>query len=227
MSGERVLRHHWIDRLYHWTMATASLTCLFTAFLPILGWKFEWVTAHWIAGIVLAIAIIFHIVRAVIWQDFWAMVFGPRDLWSSWRLMALALGLGGPPPQRDAKYSPLQKLFHMLVAAVVLAIVATGILMLSKIDTPFWWRNPYWLADTQWGMIYAAHGLCAMAMITLIMAHVYFAVRPDKLWMTRSMLLGWISREEYRRHHDPRRWPVPAIEELPRTDSTNAYSAGE
>ena len=103
------------------------------------------------------------------------MVIGPRDLRSSWRFVARALGSGGPPPQQDAKYSPLQKLFHMLVAAVVLAIVATGLLMLSKIDTPFWRRNPYWLADAQWGMIYAIHGLCAMAMITLIMAHVYFA----------------------------------------------------
>ena len=78
MSGERVLRHHLADRLYHWTMAAALLTCLFTAFLPILGWKFQWVTMHWIAGIVLTAAILFHIVRAVIWQDFWSMVFGPE-----------------------------------------------------------------------------------------------------------------------------------------------------
>ena len=88
MSGERVLRHHLVDRLYHWTMAAALLTCLFTAFLPILGWKFEWVTAHWIAGVVLTAAILFHIVRAVLWQDFWSMVLGPRDLrvrGASWR----------------------------------------------------------------------------------------------------------------------------------------------
>ena len=209
MSSERVLRHYLADRLYHWTMAAAALTCLFTAFLPILGWKFEWVTAHWIAGIVLTAVILFHIVRAVVWQDFWSMVPGPRDLRSSWRHVARALGLGGPPPQLDAKYSPLQKVYHWLVAVMVLAIVATGLLMLSKIDTPFWRRNPYWLADSQWGMVYAIHGLCAMAMITLIMAHIYFAVRPEKLWMTRSMFHGWISRDDFLRHHDPQRWPLP------------------
>jgi formate dehydrogenase subunit gamma len=227
VSGERVLRHHLVDRLYHWMMAVALLTCLFTAFLPILGWKFAWVTAHWIAGIVLTAVILLHIVRAVLWQDFWSMVIGPRDLRSSWRILVRALGRGGPPPQRDAKYSPLQKLFHMLVAAVVLAIVATGLLMLSKIDTPLWRRNPYWLADAQWGMIYAIHGLCAMAMITLIMAHVYFAVRPEKLWMTRSMFHGWISHEDYLRHHDPQRWPVPDAEPTSRQDGGTAYSAGE
>ena len=121
MSGGRVVRHHLADRLYHWTMAVSALTCLFTAFLPILGWKFEWVTTHWIAGVVLTAAILFHIVRAVLWQDFWSMVFGLRDLRSSWRFVWRAVGLSGLPPQRDAKYSPLQKLFHMLVAAVVLA----------------------------------------------------------------------------------------------------------
>jgi len=227
VSGERVLRHHLADRLYHWTMAAALLVCLFTAFLPILGWKFEWVTIHWIAGIILALVIVYHIVRAVLWQDFWSMVFGPRDLRSSWRFLMRSLGRGGPPPQRDAKYSPLQKLFHMLVAAVVLAIVATGLLMLSKIDTPLWRRNPYWLADTQWGMIYAIHGLGAMAMITLIMTHIYFALRPEKLWMTRSMFHGWISREQYVRHHDPQRWPVPDAESTSQRTSGTAYSAGE
>ena len=226
MPADQVLRHHAADRLYHWTMAAALLTCLFTAFLPILGWKFEWVTAHWIAGIVLTVAVLFHIVRAVVWQDFWAMVPGPRDLRSSWRFAMRALGRAGPPPQRDAKYSPLQKLFHLAVAAAVLAIVASGLLMLAKIDTPFWRRNPYWLADAQWGMVYAVHGLCAMAMITLIMAHVYFALRPEKLWMTRSMFSGRISREDYVRHHDPQRWPVPEAGSVSRDDGA-AYSAGE
>ena len=221
------MRHPLADRLYHWTMAVSALTCLFTAFLPILGWKFEWVTTHWIAGVVLTAAILFHIVRAVLWQDFWSMVFGPRDLRSSWRFVWRAVGLSGLPPQRDAKYSPLQKLFHMLVAAVVLAIVVSGLLMLSKIDTPLWRRNPYWLADTQWGVVYATHGLCAMAMITLVMAHVYFALRPEKRWMTRSMFHGWISREDYLRHHDPQRWPVPDVEPTSGPGRGTTYSVGE
>ena len=225
MTGEWILRHHVTDRMYHWTMAVAFLTCLFTAFLPILGWKFEWVTTHWIAGVVLTAAILFHIVRAIVWQDFWSIVFGWRDLRSSWRFIRRALGLGGPPPLLDAKYSPLQKLFHKLVAIIVLAIVVTGLLMLSKIDTPFWRRNPYWLADTQWGMVYAIHGLCAMAMITLIMAHVYFALRPEKLWMTRSMFHGRISRDDYLAHHDPQRWSVPDVASTSREG--RAYSAGE
>jgi len=40
-----------------------------------------------------------------------------------------------------------------------------------------------------------------------LMAHVYFALRPEKLWMSRSMIHGWISNTDYRIHHDPARWP--------------------
>ena len=146
------LRHHLADRLYHWTMAAALLTCLFTAFLPILGWKFEWVTAHWIAGIVLTAAILFHIVRAVLWQDFWSMVIGPRDLRSRGGLWHVRWGVAGRLRSAMPNIRRCRSCFHMLVAAVVLAIVATGLLMLSKIDTPFWRRNPYWLADCAVGI---------------------------------------------------------------------------
>src|SRR5215831_5053634 len=84
-EAERVVRHRLPDRLYHWTMAAAVLTLLGTGFLPILGWKFEWVTAHWIAGVVLAALVTLHFVRACFWLDFWSMVVGFDDVRSGWR----------------------------------------------------------------------------------------------------------------------------------------------
>jgi len=128
---------------------------------------------------------------------------------SGWRAVGQAFGRKGPPPLKPGKYSLLQKLYHFAVAAVVLALVVTGLLMLLKIDTPLWRRNPYWFSDHTWGVIYAIHDLCAMSVITLLMAHVYFALRPEKLWMSRSMIRGWVSDTDYRTHHDPARWPVP------------------
>ncbi len=83
--------------------------------------------------------------------------------------------------------------------------------MMAKVDTPWWDRNPYVLADSTWGIIYVTHGAGSVALITLIMAHLYFAVRPEKRWLTLSMIFGWISRENYLRHHDPKRWPVIAM----------------
>jgi formate dehydrogenase subunit gamma len=202
-AGAPVERHKLGDRLYHWTMAAAVLTLMFTAFAPILGWKFEWLTVHWISGVVLAVLVVIHIVRAIVWQDFWAMMIAPADLdevggWFS----------RGGAAHKTGKYEVLQKLYHWGIAALVLAIICTGALMLLKIDTPFWRRDPYWFADSTWGMIYAVHGLCAMAAIMLVIIHIYFGLRPDKLWLFRSMISGRITRQDYLTHHDPQRWEI-------------------
>ena len=80
--------------------------------------------------------------------------------------------------------------------------------MLAKVDTPWWERDPYFFADATWGIIYVLHGLAALLLITMIITHVYFALRPEKLLYMRSMLRGWITRQELEQHHDPDRWPV-------------------
>jgi formate dehydrogenase subunit gamma len=53
-----------------------------------------------------------------------------------------------------------------------------------------------------------AHGLAGVGLVGLVIAHVYFAVRPDKWWITKSMILGWITRRQYLEHHEPGRWVV-------------------
>ncbi len=80
--------------------------------------------------------------------------------------------------------------------------------MLFRIDTVFWQQNPYILSDSMWGIIYVVHGLSGVALITLVITHIYFAIRPDKLWLTKSMIYGWISREKYLEHHDPAKWAI-------------------
>ena len=78
--------------------------------------------------------------------------------------------------------------------------------MMVKVDTPWWERNPYWLSDELWGVIYVVHGLSALLLITMVMSHVYFALRPEKAMFLRSMFVGWVSRDEYERMHDSERW---------------------
>jgi cytochrome b subunit of formate dehydrogenase len=50
------------------------------------------------------------------------------------------------------------------------------------------------------------HGLAGVGLIALVMVHVYFAVRPEKLAITKSMIFGTMSREFYLQEHDPERW---------------------
>ena len=204
----RVKRHFLTDRIYHWLTAASVLILMATAFLPIIGWKFEWVSLHWMTGVVLAVLVLVHIVRAVVWQDWRAMVIDGIDIRNGLRSVARTLGNGGPAPGKPGKYKILQKLYHLAVAVLVLSIIASGLLMLLKIDTPFWRRDPYWFAPETWGVIYSIHGFASMAMITLVMIHVYFALRPEEWWLTRSMFRGWISRAEYLDHCDSERWVV-------------------
>src|SRR5215471_18354586 len=97
-------------------MAAAVLTLLGTGFLPILGWKFEWVMAHWIAGLVLAVLVAWHILRASIWLDFWSMVVSYDDVRSGWCTVGQAFGRTGLAPLKPGKYSLLQKLYHLAIA---------------------------------------------------------------------------------------------------------------
>lgn len=202
----RLIRHRLADRLFHWVMAVSVVVLLATAFLPILGYRFDWVPIHWIAGLVLTAVTVFHIVRASIWQSLGAIVPGPRDAVDSWRIFRRALGSRAIAPVRQGKYSVAQKLYHLAITVLVLVLIVTGLLMLAKIDTTLWQRNPYFLASSTWGVVYVLHGYASMALITLLVIHVYFAVRPEKLFFTRSMIVGWITRREYRETFDAARW---------------------
>lgn len=202
---KRITRHAPVDRLYHWLMAVSVILLLATGFLPLLGLQFDWVAVHWIAGVCLFVLVSVHIVRALFWQNWREMWISRRDLTDA-RAHAEWLG-GGTPPPRAGKYLLSQKLYHLAVSIVLLATIVTGLMMLSRIDSPLWARNPYWLSDQVWGVVYVVHGLAALASITLLMLHVYFAFRPEKLQFLRSMVAGWITAEEHRRYHDPERWP--------------------
>ncbi|MBI3060016.1 MAG: cytochrome b/b6 domain-containing protein [Deltaproteobacteria bacterium] len=205
---ERILRHSGASRLFHWVMAVSVLALLFTAFLPIWGIKFPWVTAHWIAGVVLTAAIIFHIIHASLWKGLSLMWISSQDLSDGGLAIGQDLGADAPPPGKPGKNPLENKLFHHVVAIATLATIITGLIMMAKVDTPWWSRNPYILSDDTWGIIYVVHGAGSVALITLIMAHLYFAARPEKRWITLSMLYGWISRERYLEHYSQGRWPV-------------------
>src|SRR5438477_6581309 len=139
-----VNRHHVVDRIYHWLMAASVLTLMGSAFLPIVGFKFEWLSLHWMTGIALTVLVLIHIVRSLIWQDWRAMMLEGADIRDGLRKIRAALGGGGPAPGKPGKYKIAQKLYHLAAAVLVLSIIASGLLMLLKIDTPFWKRNPYW-----------------------------------------------------------------------------------
>jgi cytochrome b subunit of formate dehydrogenase len=208
MSQERIIRHKWPSRLLHWLMALSVLALLATGLLPVLGVKFEWLLIHWTAGLVLTAFVLGHIIRALFFQNLLAMGLGWRDV----RALAGGLGIGRASAPKPGKYTLPQKLMHYAVAVMGLIAIATGLLMLRKIDTPFWKRDPYFLSEQTWGMVYVLHDLAALSFVTLIMLHVYFTLRPERWFYLRSMLSGWVTREELEQYHDPKRWKAGTSE---------------
>ena len=206
-ATDRILRHALADRVFHWLTAASVLTLLGTAFLPILGFKFDWVMVHWVSGLVLIAAVLFHVVRALIWQNWRTVMIYGADVRELSAVVRATLRRGGALA-KPGKYSFAQKLIHFAFTLAVLAAAATGALMLAHVETPWWRPNPYLLRDATWGVVYVVHDLAALALITMLMTHVYFALRPEKLLFTRAMIRGWITRREYEEHHDPKRWQV-------------------
>lgn len=202
----KVHRHTLASRLFHWVMSVAMFALLITAFLPRVGFPFDWVTYHWIAGLVLTASIVFHIIHASFWLDFWAIWPDSIDIEDAKRRWSRATGKSAPPPRKFAKYPMENKVYHFAILLSGLSVTLTGLFMMKRVRTPLFTRNPYIFGDMTWGLMYVLHGLAGVGLIGLIMAHVYFALRPEKFAITKSMVFGSVDREHYLEHHDPERW---------------------
>lgn len=209
-ANARLERHELTDRILHWLIALAMITLLCTSLLPILGVKFEWILIHWITGILLTFVIIVHIMKVLILSRLHLMKISKQEIIDQFETIRADLSKTESHSFKAGKYSLPQKGYHYVMAMLVLTAITTGLLMLVKIDSPFWDRDPYLLSQQTWGFIYVIHGLSTLGSISLIMIHVYFALRPEKLFYTRSMILGWITRDEHMDYHDPAQW-LPAI----------------
>ena len=205
---ERVPRHSLAARLFHWVMAASMLTLLFTAFLPRVGVRFNWVLYHWIAGIVLTVSILFHVIHSSFFLDFWSIWPDRIDLRDSISRSLRFFGKPAPAPRRFAKYPLENKFYHLVIVIAGLAVIGTGLFMMKRIQTPLFTRNPYLFSDMTWGLMYVLHGLAGVGLIALVIVHVYMGVRPEKLPITKSMIFGWMSRDYYLEEHDPERWVV-------------------
>lgn len=203
---ERVTRHVLAARIFHWTMAASMIALLVTAFGPVLGWQFPWLTIHWVSGFVLLGTIIFHTFHALARGRFLEMM---RIGLAEGMAMVRHASSHSEPPPKSGKYPFDHRLFHHAMVVVGLGVILTGVTMTFRIDTWFWEANPYILfPDAVWSVVYVLHGLCGVALILLTVAHVYFGLRPDKFWLTWGMIRGWIGRDRYLEHYDPAKWAV-------------------
>ena len=100
---------------FHWVMAVSMLVLLFTAFLPIVGVRFAWVQWHWMAGLLLTASILFHIVHATFFLDFWSIWVGPKDIPEFKAEMMREMGHEDAAGPRPGKYPLGNRLYHLAV----------------------------------------------------------------------------------------------------------------
>jgi formate dehydrogenase subunit gamma len=112
------------------------------------------------------------------------------------------------PGPKSGKYPLGNRLYHLAIVVTGLAVTITGLFMLKSVRTPLFVRDPYFIRENLRGLTYVTHGLGGVGLVGLVIAHVYFAVRPEKWWITKSMILGWITRRQYLEHHEPSRWRI-------------------
>ena len=86
-----------------------------------------------------------------------------------------------------------------------LLVIISGLMMFLQIDTP-WWDRSNAMSEATLGLVFFIHGISTLGLIGLICLHIYFALRPEKLFYLRSMISGWVSKEELAANHDPQRW---------------------
>ena len=213
-------------------MAASMLVLLVTAFVPWLGLEFAWVTIHWIAGAVLILTIIYHVIHSIVWQDFLSMMsMGAKDFREAMSHFRHLLSSKSPEPEKPGKYPFDHRMYHWGIVVTSLAAIVTGVLMTLRIKTPFWEPNAYYpLVDqavagmnemgepgVATGWVFVIHGIAGVAFIIMVAAHIYFAIRPDKRYYLWGMIRGWIDREQYLAHFDPDKWSVVdgSIQESP------------
>lgn len=203
----RILRHSLAARFFHWSTSAAMFVLLVTAFFPIVGLTFDWVPWHYWSGMIFTALIAWHVVHTAVWLDFWSIWAGPKDVPEFRALLLRETGRAADAP-RPAKYPLGNQLYHWILTLVGLLVIVTGLLMMFRIDTPFFAHNQYLIGERAWGWVYVLHGLVGVSLVGLVAAHVYFALRPDHWWLTKAMIFGWITRRQYLEHHEPSRWRV-------------------
>ena len=148
-----------------------------------------------------------------------------------WRALRKRRGItrvqprGGDGDLLITRHAPVDRVFHWVTALAVLLLTGsaflpilglkfswvplhwiTGVIMLAKVDTPLWKRDPYLLEQSTWGIVYVLHGASALLILTLSLLHVYFSLLPEKRAYLRAMINGRMTREEAAEFHDPQRW---------------------
>ncbi len=161
-----------------------------------------WYAWHRWFAVIFLVAVGFHIVYdSFVLDEFAFMWFGKKEMERQKLIARNFLGLSKSYP-KYGKYHPTQITYHWAVAANLLALVLTGLILWRPARALF----PLRLLGLGWDFVYACrtlHDFFTATLMAMVIAHVYFGILIKKNWViSRSMLTGTLPYDEYARYHE-------------------------
>ena len=209
LSGRKILRWGWFDRLTHWTVAVSFVALAITGLsmligktvlTPLLGkegfatWAYTAIAVHNIVGPVFTVGISLMIVLWI-WHNFPAK----HDL--TW----LKMGGGMFSKGAHAEHPPAgrmnagEKLWFWLVASVGVLVCLTGLVLVAPV---FGWTLPF--IDTYRPEMRAAsiiHAALSIGWTAVALGHIYIGTAGTE-GAFEGMSTGYCSEEWAQQHHN-------------------------
>lgn len=227
---EEVDRFSFAQRASHWVMAISIFAMMLSGFLimnndvtvkAVAG--ISWLSIHIVSAIVLIAYVIFHLAHVAYkgtWGKMWIGTKEATDLVTRFKNL---IGLTTEYP-RQFEYPSAQKLLHWGVTGATLGVVFTGFVLWRRVGmlSLFWEpTREFTFLGVEFGLgtveslgliswSFVLHDFFAVGMLALVMGHVYFALRPNEWEITKSMITGKVTVEEYAEKYSPESWQVGA-----------------
>ncbi|WP_049986971.1 cytochrome b/b6 domain-containing protein [Halobellus rufus] len=224
---DEIKRFSLAQRVSHWVMAISIFALMLSGFV-IMNTEvtlravpgLSWLDVHIVSAVVLIGYVVFH-VGHVAYKGTWSkMWFGVADAKDLWRRFTNLIGQTDEYP-RQFEYPSAQKLLHWGVTGASLAVIVTGVVLVRRVSLePLWGpTREFSFLGLQFGLgtadapgliawSFVFHDFFAVALLALVMGHVYFALRPNEWAITKSMITGRVAVEEYAEKYSPTSWQV-------------------
>jgi cytochrome b subunit of formate dehydrogenase len=224
---EEIERFSLAQRISHWVMAISIFALMLSGFIimntnvtlrAVPG--LSWLNVHIISSVVLIGYVVFHLAHVAYkgtWSKMWFGLAEAKDLWLRFKNL---VNLTEEYP-RQFEYPSAQKLLHWSVTGATIGIILTGFVLLRRIELQPLWSSAreFSFLGVQFGLgtvetpglvawSFVFHDFLAVGMLALVMGHVYFALRPNEWEITKSMITGKVTAEEYAEKYAPNSWQI-------------------
>ena len=225
---EEIDRFSLAQRASHWVMAISIFAMMLSGFIimnnqvtvkAVAG--VSWLSIHIVSAIVLIGYVAFHLGHVAYkgtWGKMWVGTKEAKDLITRFKNL---IGLTDEYP-RQFEYPSAQKLLHWGVTGVTFGVILTGLVLWRRVEflALFWdATREFTFLGVEFGLgtadslglvswSFVLHDFFAIGMLGLVMGHIYFALRPNEWAITKSMITGKVTVEEYAEKYSPASWQI-------------------